>query len=108
MKMKIVSCARLLIATVLKAAGAFSIQSARARIALACASATIISLGAPIGAHAQGAIQNAASTTASASRRMRTSKRSSSPERAIHGRQQPIASARSLFLGGSTRDERCA
>jgi iron complex outermembrane receptor protein len=67
MKMKIVSCARLLIATVLKAAGAFSIQSARARIALACASATIISLGAPIGAHAQGAIQNAASTTASAS-----------------------------------------
>jgi len=67
MKVKIVSCARLLIATVLKAAGAFSIQSARARIALACASATIISLGAPIGAHAQSAVQNSASTTASTS-----------------------------------------
>src|ERR1700693_4152781 len=67
MKMKIVSRARLLIATVLKVAGIFSIQSARARIALACASATIISLGAPTGAHAQSAIQNAASTTASAS-----------------------------------------
>jgi iron complex outermembrane recepter protein len=67
MKMNIVSRARLLIATVLKVAGIFSIQSARARIALACASATIISLGAPIGAHAQSAIQNAASTTAPAS-----------------------------------------
>jgi iron complex outermembrane receptor protein len=67
MKMKIVSCARLLIATVLKAAGAFSIQSARVRIALACASAAIIGLGAPTGAHAQSAVQNSASTTASAS-----------------------------------------
>jgi iron complex outermembrane recepter protein len=69
MKMKIVSRARLLIATVLKVAGIFSIQSARARIALACASATIISLGAPIGAHAQSAKQNAASTTAPASQK---------------------------------------
>ena len=67
MKVKIVSCARLLIATVLKAAAAFSIQSARARIALACASAAIISLGAPTSAYAQSAKQNAASTTASAS-----------------------------------------
>jgi iron complex outermembrane recepter protein len=61
MRMKIVSRARLLIATVLKVAGIFSIESARARIALACASATIISLGAPIGAHAQHVVaQNAA------------------------------------------------
>ena len=67
MKMKIVSRARLLIATVLDAAGAFSYRSAGARIALACVSATLISLGAPIGAHAQSAKQNAASTTASAS-----------------------------------------
>jgi iron complex outermembrane receptor protein len=67
MQMKIVSRARLLIATVLDAAGIFSYRSAGAQIALACASATIISLSAPTGAHAQGAVQNSASTTASAS-----------------------------------------
>jgi iron complex outermembrane receptor protein len=67
MKMTIVSCARLLIATVLKAAGIFSIQSPSTQIALACASATIISLGAPTGAHAESAVQNSASTTATAS-----------------------------------------
>jgi iron complex outermembrane receptor protein len=69
MKIKIAYRARLLIATVLEAAGILPNQSARARIALACAGATIIGLGAPIGAHAQGAIQNTASTSATASPR---------------------------------------
>ena len=58
MKMKIMSRARSLVATGLKAAGTFATRSAGAPIAVACASATVISLGAPIDALAQSAVQN--------------------------------------------------
>jgi iron complex outermembrane receptor protein len=64
MRMKIVSFSPSLTVTVLEAVGNLSFQSARARIALACASAAIISSGAPTSAYAQSAKQNAASTIA--------------------------------------------